>query len=134
MGDSWGGNSAFRLCAERPDIYAAAVCAGPGFDPYSSMLYEPYLGLPQDDTGPYEAASCVAHANQQQAELMIVSGTADFFSWSDAMKLSEQLIRVGHQHEFVVLPGQQHAYDSVHDEYFGRKYAAFFRQHLQGAR
>ena len=133
MGDSWGGSSAFRLSAERPDIYGAAVCAGPGFDPYSSVLYEPYLGLPQEDTGPYEAASCVAVAVEQQAELLIVVGSADFFSWSDTHKVSEQLIRAGKQHELVVLPGQLHAYDSVHDRYFGRKYAAFFARHLQGA-
>jgi dipeptidyl aminopeptidase/acylaminoacyl peptidase len=132
MGDSWGGSSAFRLALERPDLYGAAVCAGPGFDPYGSVLYEPYLGLPEDDPSPYDAASCVRDAGKQQAELLVVSGTADFFSWSDALKVSEQLIRAGKQHELVVLPGQVHVYDALHDGYFGRKYADFFARHLQG--
>jgi dipeptidyl aminopeptidase/acylaminoacyl peptidase len=133
IGDSWGGHSAFRLAAERPDLYAAAICSGPGFDPWSSILYEPYLGLPQDDPAPYEAAACVSDAVRQQAEVLIVTGTADFFSFGDAVKVSEQLIRAGKQHELAILPGQLHSFDSAHDNYVGRKYAAFFARHLQGS-
>ena len=132
MGHSWGGYSAFRLSAERPDIYGAAVCSAPGFDPYSSVLYEAYLGLPQEDPAVYDAASCVKIAAQQTSELMLVCGTTDFSTWTDTIKVSEQLIRAGKQHEFVVMPGQPHGYGSTHDHYFGRKFAAFFAQHLKG--
>jgi dipeptidyl aminopeptidase/acylaminoacyl peptidase len=33
-------------------------------------------------------------------------------------------------HDFVVLPGQPHWYDDLHDGYFWRKAAAFFAAHL----
>jgi dipeptidyl aminopeptidase/acylaminoacyl peptidase len=44
--------------------------------------------------------------------------------------MSEALVRAGKPHEFVLLPGQYHSYDAVHDAYYWRKVAAFFAAHL----
>ncbi|SEP47036.1 S9 family peptidase [Amycolatopsis saalfeldensis] len=131
VGHSWGGYSAFRLAAERPDVYTAAVSSAPGFDPYSSVLYECYLGFPQTDRAAYRKAEVYPLAAQLKAEFMLVCGSIDHATWTDAMKMSEALIRAGKDHEFVVLPEQMHGYDEVHDAYFWRKVAGFFRAHLQ---
>ena len=131
VGHSWGGYSAFRLAADRPDVYRAAVASAPGFDPLSTVLSECYLGLPQDDPGAYAFASCLPLAAEFSAELLIACGTSDHNTWTDAVKLSEELIRHGRQHELVVLPEQYHGYDSTHDSYFWTKVQAFFDRTLR---
>ena len=131
-GHSWGGYSAFRLLADRPDVYKAAISSAPGFDPYSSVLYECYLGLPQQDRQPYDAANVLLRASQVQGAFMIVCGSSDHATWSDAMKMSEALIRAGKDHDFVPLPEQYHGYDTAHDSFYWRKAAAFYAAHLGG--
>ncbi|WP_240686769.1 alpha/beta hydrolase family protein [Amycolatopsis suaedae] len=133
IGHSWGGYSAFRLAAERPDVYTAAVSSAPGFDPYSSVLYECYLGFPQTDGDAYRAAENYPLAARMAAEFLLVCGSSDHATWSDSMKMSEALIRAGKLHEFVVLPGQPHGFGSDHDAYFWRKVAGFLRTHLEPA-
>jgi dipeptidyl aminopeptidase/acylaminoacyl peptidase len=130
IGHSWGGYSAFRLAAERPDVYTAAVSSAPGFDPYSSVLYECYLGFPQTDLPAYREADSYPLAARMEAPFLLAGGSSDHATWTDAMKMSEALIRAGKDHEFVVLPEQYHGYDSVHDSYFWRKVARFFETHL----
>ncbi len=129
-GGSWGGYSSFRCLVEQPSLYKAAVCVAPGFDPYSSVLYECYLGLPHDNPAGYSSADVIAMAGRVQGEVMIVCGTSDHATWTDAIKLSEVLIRAGKQHEFVVQPEQYHGFDSVHNDYTDQKLSAFFRRHL----
>jgi pimeloyl-ACP methyl ester carboxylesterase len=130
IGHSWGGYAAFRCLAERPDIYRAAVASAPGFDPYGSVLYECYLGLPQDDIGAYEAARVVDLVGELRRPLLLACGTADHVTWTDAVKMSEALIRAGKDHEFVVLPEQHHNFQGEHDGYFWRKVARFFSSTL----
>ncbi|PKW19186.1 S9 family peptidase [Saccharopolyspora spinosa] len=131
VGGSWGGYTAFHLAAERPDIYTAAVSFAPGFDPYSSVLYECYLGFPQTDRDAYRKAELFPLATQLSSEFLLACGTIDHATWTDSIKMCEALIRAGKEHEFVVLPEQPHGFDAVHDSYFWRKVAAFFRAHLQ---
>lgn len=133
-GHSWGGYSAFRLAAERPDVYRAAISSAPGFDPYSSVLYECYLGLPQQNKAAYDAANCLNLADRLASAFMIACGTSDHATWTDAMKLSEALIRAGKDHDFVPLPEQYHGYDSQHDTFFWRRAESFFTAHLGRAR
>jgi dipeptidyl-peptidase-4 len=125
IGHSWGAYSAFRCLADRPDVYQAAVSSAPGFDPYSSVLYECYLGLPQDNRAAYDAAQTLTLAHKVQGEFLLAGGTIDHATWTDAVKMSEALIRAGKAHEFVVLPEQIHGFDSVHDSYFWRKVIDF---------
>jgi dipeptidyl-peptidase-4 len=131
MGGSWGGYSSFRCLVEQADVYKAAVAFAPGFDPYSCVLYECYLGLPQDNPEGYRKADLYPLAAQLKGELMIAGGTSDHATWTDALKMSEALIRAGKLHQFVALPEQYHGFDSVHDDYFNRCLAAFFEQHVK---
>ena len=131
IGHSWGGYSAFRCLADRPDVYRAAVAASPGFDPYASLLYECYLDMPQDNADGYAFASPFPLASKLDGALMLAAGTSDHGTWTDAVKMSEALVRAGKMHEFVLLPGQYHHYDTIHDAYYWQKVAAFFASHLQ---
>ncbi len=130
IGHSWGGYAAFRCLADRPDIYRAAVCSAPGFDPYYGVLCEPYLDLPQRNPDGYAFADAIPLASKIRGPVMIAAGTADHVTWTDAIKMSEALIRDGKPHEFVVLPEQYHSYDNLHDDYFWRKAGAFLARHL----
>jgi len=131
-GGSWGAYTSTRLLADRPDVYAAAVSFAPGYDPYSSVLYECYLGLPQDPGGQavYDAANVLDRAPFVTRPLLLAGGTSDHATWSDAIKMSENLIQAGVDHDFVVLPEQYHGFDLVHERFFYRKLAAFFARHL----
>lgn len=132
-GHSWGGYSSTRLLADRPDVYKAALSSAPGYDPYASVLYECYLGLPQDPGGVaiYDAANALGRAAAIERPLVIACGTSDHATWIDAVKMSEELIQAGVQHELMVLPEQYHGYDVVHDAYYHRKMSLFFAAHLQ---
>lgn len=130
MGHSWGGYAAFRLLADRPDVYRAGISNAPVFDLYRSSMYEGYLGLPQQNRTAYDAADGLSRASRVTGELMIACGTSDVTTWSDSVRMSEALIRAGKRHEFVVLPGQPHWYDDTHDGYFWRKVDGFFTAHL----
>jgi YD repeat-containing protein len=132
MGHSWGGHSAFRLLAERPEVYRAGVTNAPAVDPYRSSIYECYLGDLRHNREIYEAADALSLASQVKGALMIACGTSDNATWSDSIKLTEALVRAGKCHEFVVLPRQPHWYDSTHDSYFWRKVFDFFAAHLGG--
>jgi dipeptidyl aminopeptidase/acylaminoacyl peptidase len=134
MGHSWGGDAAFRLLAERPDVYRAGISNAPAFDPYRSSLYECFLGLPQHDRSVYDAAGALRLAGRVERPLLIACGTSDTATWSDSIRMAEALIRAGIRHEFVVLPGQPHWFDGTHDSYFWRKVADFFAAHLRGDR
>lgn len=129
-GGSWGAYSSLRCLIEEPDVYKASVSFAPGFDPLSCVLYECYIGLPQDNPEGYRKADLFALAPQLKGELMIAGGTSDHATWPDAVKMSEALIRAGKLHQFVVLPEQYHGFDSVHDDYFHRQFTAFFEQHV----
>lgn len=130
-GGSWGGYSSTRCLLEAPNAYRCAVSGFPGYDPFSSILYECYLGLPQDNVEAYRKANVVPLAGKLEGALMIACGTSDHFCWTDAVKMSEALIRAGKLHEFVVLPEQGHAFDSLHRGYYERKLSEFFARHLE---
>jgi dipeptidyl-peptidase-4 len=129
-GFSWGGYSSMRCAIDRPDVYKAAVPMASGFDPMSSLLYECYLGLPQDNPQGYTFADCVSRAAQLTRPLMMICGTSDYTSWADNLRMTEALIRAGKDHEFVVMPEQGHGYDGPHDSYVWRKVQAFLSEHI----
>ena len=107
-GHSWGGYHAFRCLVDHPDVYRAALCSAPGFDVYALLLYESYLGFPQQNPAAYRAAEVFRRTGEVQGELMIVNGTAHHFTFTDGIKMAEALIQAGKAHEFVLLPEQIH--------------------------
>jgi dipeptidyl aminopeptidase/acylaminoacyl peptidase len=129
-GHSWGGHFAFRALADAPDVYHAAVSSAPGYDPYSSLLYEPYLDLPDRAKDAYEYASPFRLAGDIKGKLMIAVGTSDYATLTEAMKMSRALIDAGIHHEQVVLPQEGHGYTGAAEMYFIEALVDFFDRHL----
>ncbi len=134
-GHSWGGYFTFANLIDNPELFRAGLCSAPGFDPYDGFIYEPYLGgVPSaDNRAAYEDAYLFHDADKLKGELMIVAGTNDMGVWQSSVRMTEALIRAAKPHEFVVLPGQHHAYDTAHDDYFVEKLVGFFDRTVKNA-
>jgi dipeptidyl aminopeptidase/acylaminoacyl peptidase len=125
IGHSWGGYFSSAALIQAPDLYKAAVSSSPGYIPWESVLYEPYLGLPADNSEPYDRADLTRRAAELQGSLLLVAGTSEYGPISDAMKMSRALIDAGIQYEFAVLPGEYHSYAGKAERYFTTKAARF---------
>ena len=114
-------------------LYRAAVSSAPGYNPYSSLLYEPYLDLPERARDAYDFATPYRLAPQVKGRLMLVGGLADFATFPEFMRMSRALIDAGIDHDQVVLPEEGHGYTGVAEDYFIRKLADFFAKNVMQA-
>ena len=132
MGHSWGGYFSTLALMQAPDLYKVAVSSSPGYRPWESILYEPYLGLPATRAAAYDRADLTQRAGELRGDLLLVAGTSEYGPVSDAMKMSRALMEAGVQHEFAVLPGEGHAYLGAAEDYFIAKAAGFLDRRLKG--
>ncbi len=130
FGASWGGYYAFRLLADRPDVYRAAVSISPGFDPYNGNLYEPYLGLPDTNRPVYDAAVPFPLAKKVRGDLMLMGGTSDFATYGDVMRMVRALVDANKHHELVLLPEEGHGFSGRSDDFARSETRRFFDTHL----
>jgi dipeptidyl-peptidase-4 len=129
-GRSWGGYYTFRLLADRPDVYRAGVSISPGYDPYNGILYEPYLGLPDVNRDPYEAASPFRLAKNVKGDLMLMGGTSDYATYGDVMRMVGALVEAKVHHELVLLPDQPHGFSGPAAEFADSEIRRFFDTHF----
>ena len=130
MGHSWGAYFSTLALVQAPDLYKAAVSSSPGYDPWDSILYEPYLDLPGRNRAAYDHAALPKHAAKVKGALLMASGTSEFSVIGSAMKMSRALIEENVQHELVILPGEYHAYVGAGERYFIDKAVHWFDMHL----
>lgn len=130
FGRSWGGYFSFRLLADAGDLYKAAVSIVPGFDPYGGMLYEPYLGMPEQNPAAYESASVFRLAPQVKGSLMMVGGTSDTSTYHDILRMTNALVEAGVHHELVILPNQEHLLGGTPAAYSREAIVRFFDRTL----
>jgi len=126
FGRSWGGYFSFRLLADAGDVYKAAVSVVPGFDPYNGILYEPYLGLPDENRAAYEAASPFRLAPKVKGSLLMVGGTLDTSTYHDILRMANALIDAKVHHELLILPNQEHAFGGAPADFMRDEIARFF--------
>jgi dipeptidyl-peptidase 4 len=129
-GHSWGGYFATLALIEAPDTYCAAVSYAPGYSPWDSVLYEPYLDLPLRNRAAYEKADITNHAPRVSGALMIVAGTSDPHVGS-ALRFTRALIDAGIDHEFVAVPDAFHHFVGVEEDYLLMKLAGWFERHVK---
>jgi dipeptidyl-peptidase-4 len=138
-GWSFGGYFSAMAALRRPDIYRAAVAGAPVTDwrDYDTHYTERYLGLPEDASieGAYHRSSVLTYARETYAEerpLLIVHGTADDnVYFSHAIKLSNELFRAGHAHEFLPLAGLTHMVpEPIITRRLQTRIAVFFERNL----
>ncbi len=108
FGWSWGGYFTFRALTMAPDVYKVGVCGAPGFSAHNLMLYEPYLGLPQNNKEAYDYCTCFWLADQLRGKILFVNGTNDWATYPDTIRMIEALVRIGKPYDLVLLPEQGH--------------------------
>ena len=130
FGRSWGGYFSFRLLADAGDVYKAAASVVPGFDPYGGMLYEPYLGMPEQNPQAYEKASPFRLAPRVSGSLMLMGGTSDTSTYHDILRMVNALVEARVHHELVILPNQEHMFGGNAGDFSRDEIARFFGQSL----
>lgn len=129
-GWSWGGQFAFRGVTQAPDLYKVGISGWPAFDLRRLMLYEPYLGLPQENPAGYGAADVFSLAARLKGELLLTGGMSDPSTQADLFKMSEILIRLGKQHRTMSYPYCGHGAVGNTAEYDMELKKRFFMEHL----
>ena len=130
-GASWGGHFAFRALAQDPELYRVGVVSVPGFDPYAGMLYEPYLGMPQQNKAAYSFASPFDLADKIEGRLLMVGNTSDHSTFRDVIRMAESLVRAGKQHDVMLLPNQSHGTIGRSAEFKVEGTVKYFEQYLK---
>lgn len=129
-GLSWGGHFAFRAMTQAPDLYKVGIAEIPGFDSRRFTLYEPYLGMPQENKSVYDTADTFALAAQLKGDLLLVGGMNDTSTQVDLFKMSEILIRLGKQHWTMSYPYSGHFSLGKTGEYDEELRKRFLVEHL----
>lgn len=128
MGRSWGAHFTLRLMAAAPELYRAGVLVVPGLDPYGGLIYEPYLGLPQDEPEVYRAAEpweCV-HELSPDARLLLMAGTLDSPQLWDAQRLSTLLVQADIAHHSLIFAEEEHMFFGDALRFHDRSILEFF--------
>ena len=132
LGRSWGAAFALQLLAAAPDLYRAAACSVPGFDPYGGLIYEPYLGLPQDDPRPYRDAEpwSLPQRIDKQARVLLMAGTLDSPQQWDLQRMSRLLVEADISHQTLVFAEQEHVFEGAALRFHQRALRDFFDEAL----
>jgi dipeptidyl-peptidase 4 len=130
-GHSWGGYFTIRAMAQAHELFRVGVAAAPGSDVYDSILYEPFLDLPNRSKDVYEYASNYPWLHRITGKLLMVVGTADPRIYSNALRTLDRLIEVRIDHDVVVLPDAGHVFKGSQEEYFVHKLVRHFESHLK---
>ncbi len=129
-GASWGGHYAFRAMTQGADLYKVGISQVPGYDPHRIMLYEVYLGMPQENKAIYDTADVFSLAPKLKGDLLILGGMNDTATQLDLFKMSETLIRMGKQHWTMSYPNTSHGAQGRTAEYDMELKKRFFIDHL----
>ncbi len=131
-GQSWGGYFTFRAMTQAPEIYKVGVSAQPGYDPYWLHLYEPYLGLPQDNRAAYDYASPFKDVGKIRGDFMQIGTTTDSILIREVFRMCDAFVQAGVHHEMMVLPDQSHGFTGMGEKYYLETMVRYFAEHLQG--
>jgi dipeptidyl aminopeptidase/acylaminoacyl peptidase len=132
LGRSWGASFALHLLAAAPDLYRAAACTVPGFDPYGGLISEPYLGLPQDDPEPYRKAEpwALPQRIDKRARVLLMAGTLDSPQQWNLQRMSQLLVEADIAHQTLVFAEQEHVFEGTARRFHQRALRDFFDEAL----
>jgi dipeptidyl aminopeptidase/acylaminoacyl peptidase len=130
MGVSWGGQFAFRALTQAPDLYKWGISEVPGYYSREAVHVEPYLGLPADNPGLYDAADCIPLAPLLRGKLLQTGGLNDTCTQKDFFRMSEELVRLGIQHDTMTYPNMGHAYAGASARYNAELKTRWLARHL----
>lgn len=133
VGHSGGAMMAAAAIMTYPDFYKAAVASSGNYDNkvYNRMWGETYQGI-TDDNAPFKVKTVQELAPRLKGHLMLVTGDVDQNVHPiHTQRLVEVLIKANKDFDLLVLPGQQHHYDSTHQMYFERRKRDFLERWLK---
>ena len=130
MGASWGGYYSTRAILEEPDLYKVSISEVPGYDMYAFHLYEPYLGMPQQNRDHYEAGNVFRMAPNLKGKLLLIGGINDTATQADLFQMSETLVRAGIQHDMMIYANTGHGALGQTGEYNFELKKDYFVKHL----
>ncbi len=130
MGASWGGYYSTRAILEEPDLYKVSISEVPGYDMYAFHLYEPYLGMPQQNRDHYEAGNVFRMAPNLKGQLLLIGGINDTGTQADLFQMSETLVRAGIQHDMMIYANTGHGALGQTGEYNFELKKDYFVKHL----
>lgn len=132
LGRSWGALFALHLLAAAPDLYRAAACTVPGFDPFGGLISEPYLGLPQDDPRPYQNTEPwgLPQRLAADARVLLMAGTLDSPQQWNLQRMSRLLVEADIAHQTLVFAEQEHAFEGPALRFHQRALRDFFDEAL----
>ncbi|MEO0323047.1 MAG: DPP IV N-terminal domain-containing protein [Myxococcota bacterium] len=110
-GWSFGGYFSAMAVMQRPDVFRVGVAGAPVCDwaDYDTHYTERFMGLPDENDAGYRRANVLTYASDLERPLMIIHGTSDDnVYFVHALKMSDALLRAGHDHAFVPLSGSTH--------------------------
>ena len=103
----------------------------PGLDPVGNQLYETYLGLPQQHAALYDQANAILLAPKVRGQLRLMSGLSDVATFPEMVRMSEELVRLGFQHELAVFANTGHGQSGQTARYNEEQRSLFFVRHLR---
>jgi len=132
LGRSWGANFALHLLAAAPELYRAAACTVPGFDPYGGLISEPYLGLPQEEPGPYREAEPwdLPQRLDPRTRVLLMAGTLDSPQQWNLQRMSQRLVEADIAHQTLVFAEQEHVFEGDARHFHLRAIRDFFDEAL----
>ena len=134
-GHSGGGANTLNLLFRSPETYHVGVASAPVSDVhyYDSIYQERYLGLPDQNTAGYRAASPINFAEGLKGKLLLVHGAADDnVHFQNSELLINRLVELQKPFDLMVYPNGSHALTegkgyAVHRY---RLIARYFQTHL----
>jgi dipeptidyl-peptidase 4 len=135
-GWSGGGTNTLNLMFRSPDLYKVGMSVAPVADQrlYDSIYQERYMGLPQENTDGYKAASVINYADGLQGNLLIVHASGDDnVHFQGTELLVNRLVELGKPFDFMEYPGRTHslAEGSGTHYHLYSLLARFLEDHLQ---
>jgi dipeptidyl aminopeptidase/acylaminoacyl peptidase len=133
IGQQWPGSyMVIRGMLTAPDVY----CAGVGrlvtlADPSDmlAVVVEPYLGLPQNDSVAYAAASNLPHISKLEGRLLLIAETNEYQApLSDIMKTMTAFTRGGKRVDFIL--NTEREFPVPYRTYYMNAYRQYFQEHL----
>jgi dipeptidyl aminopeptidase/acylaminoacyl peptidase len=130
MGASWGGHFAFRALTQASELYRWGISEVPGYYSREVVHIEPYLGLPADNPELYDAADCIPLAPLLKGKLLQTGGLNDTCTQKDFFRMSEELVRIGIQHDTMTYPNMGHGFVGASGRYNAELKTRWLARHL----
>ena len=135
FGHSAGGGMTIRAMLVAPEIYHVGVASAAGPGPCQNIggiLFESYIGLPQNNIQGYDSACLLRLAGNLKGKLLLITMTSDVGAPIGAiMKLLEAFIRAGKPYDLILLPEQGHSPSGASRTYRSDAIRRYFQEHLK---